>query len=140
MISYLWTFGVVCEIALFYFQAKFLKFDLYKLMQFSVFITAVRWLMLYLFPDNLSLLFISQSFHAFSFALYHTVTLSYLYKLYHDKNLASQFYYGIGFGLGGFFGSLIAGYIYGKYIFLFSSFVAILAFLVSLPHSRVSQK
>ncbi len=140
MISYLWTFGVICEIVLFYFQAKFLKFNLYKLMQFSIFITSIRWFILYLFPDSLSLLFISQSFHAFSFALYHTVTLSYLYKLYHDKNLASQFYYGIGFGLGGFFGSLIAGYIYGKYIFLFSSFVAILAFLVSLPHYRVSRK
>ena len=129
VISYLWTFGVVCEIVLFYYQAKFLKFDLYKLMQFSVFITAVRWLILYLFPDNLTLLFISQSFHAFSFALYHTVTLSYLYKLYHNKNLASQFYYGIGFGLGGFFGSLIAGYFYGGYLFLFSSIVAFLAFL-----------
>ena len=140
LISYLWTFGVVCEIALFYYQAKFLKFDLYKLMQFSVFITALRWFILYLFPDSLSLLFISQSFHAFSFALYHTVTLSYLYKLYHDKNLASQFYYGIGFGLGGFFGSLLAGYFYGEYLFLFSGVIALMAFLVSLPHSQKSLK
>ena len=129
MISYLWTFGVVCEIVLFYFQAKFLKYDLFKLMQFSIFVTSVRWMILYIFPDNLTLLFISQSFHAFSFALYHTVTLSYLYKIYHNKNLASQFYYGIGFGLGGFFGSLIAGYFYGEYLFLFSSIVAFLAFL-----------
>ena len=128
-ISYLWTFGVLCEIALFYFQAKFLKYDLYKLMQFAVFITAVRWLLIYLFPENIAILYISQSFHAFSFALYHTVTLSYLYKLYHDKNLASQFYYGIGFGLGGFFGSLIAGYFYGGDLFLFSAIFAFFAWL-----------
>jgi len=59
------------------------------------------------------------------------VTLSYLYKIYHDKNLASQFYYGIGFGLGGFFGSIIAGYFYGEYLFLFSAITAFLAFLSS---------
>jgi len=129
-ISYLWTFGVLCEIVLFYFQAKFLKFDLYKLMKFSIFITSVRWFLIYLFPNNLNILFISQSFHAFSFALYHTVTLSYLYKIYHDKNLASQFYYGIGFGLGGFFGSVIAGYFYGDYIFLISTVIAFVAFVV----------
>jgi len=128
-ISYLWTFGVLCEVALFYYQAKFLKFELLTLMRFSIFITAIRWLLLYLYHDNLYILYLSQSFHAFSFALYHTVTLSFLYKLYHDKNLASQFYYGLGFGLGGFFGSLVAGYIYGEYLFLFSSVVAILSLL-----------
>ena len=130
VISYLWSFGVICEIILFYYQAKFLKFDLFKLMQFSIFITAIRWFIIYLFPQNLILLFISQSFHAFSFALYHTVTLSYLYKIYHDKNLASQFYYGVGFGLGGFFGSLIAGYFYGEYLFLFSTIVALFAWII----------
>ena len=131
-ISYLWTFGVICEVALFWFQAKFLKFDLYKLMQFSIMITAIRWFFVYYFTDNVMILYISQSFHAFSFALYHTVTLSLLYKLYHDKNLASQFYYGFGFGLGGFFGSLIAGWFYGEYLFLFSAFVAGVAFLTTL--------
>jgi len=129
-ISYLWTFGVLCEIALFYYQAKFLKYNLFFLMKFSILITALRWLILYLFNDNIFLLYISQSFHAFSFALYHTVTLSLLYKLYHDKNLASQFYYGLGFGLGGFFGSLIAGYFYGKYLFLFSAVMAFLGYII----------
>jgi len=128
-ISYLWTFGVLCEIALFYYQAKFLKFDLLNLMRFSIFITAVRWLLLYLFNDNIFILYLSQSFHAFSFALYHTVTLSFLYKIYHDKNLASQFYYGLGFGLGGFFGSLVAGWLYGEYLFLFSAVTALLGYI-----------
>jgi PPP family 3-phenylpropionic acid transporter len=93
-------------------------------------ITAIRWLILYLFNNNIFLLYLSQSFHAFSFALYHTVTLSLLYKLYHNKNLASQFYYGLGFGLGGFLGSLIAGYFYGEYLFLFSAIIAGFGFIV----------
>lgn len=128
-ISYLWTFGVVCEIILFYYQVKFLKYSLLTLMKFSIFITALRWLMLYYFSDSVIMLYVSQSFHAFSFALYHTVTLSYLYEIYHDKNLSSQFYYGIGFGLGGFVGALLAGFFYGEYLFLFSAIVALLSYL-----------
>jgi len=130
MISYLWTFSVVCEILLFYFQARFLQFSLYGIIQFTIFITVVRWLLLYLFADSLGMLFLSQSLHAFSFALYHTATLSYLNTLYREKKLAAQFYYGIGFGLGGFFGSILAGYAYGPHLFLVSACVTLLAFLV----------
>jgi len=128
-VSYLWSFGVLCEIVLFYYQAYVIKFDLLKIIKFTVFITALRWMMLYLFPDSIFISFLSQSFHAFSFALYHTATLSYLYTLYSDKKLTSQFYYGLGFGLGGFAGSLIAGQFYGDYLFLSSAIIAFLSFL-----------
>ena len=138
-ISYLWTFGVICEIILFYFQAWFLQFNLYKIIQFTIFITIIRWLVLFLFPDTLIAIFISQSMHAFSFALYHTATLSFLYQQYEDKKLSAQFYYGIGFGLGGFVGSLLAGYFYGKYLFLVSAFITLLA-LLSLSIKTFSKK
>ncbi len=128
-VSYLWTFGVLCEIVLFYFLAHIIKLDLLKLIKFSVFITAIRWLMLFAFPTSLLISYISQSFHAFSFALYHTAVLSYLYTLYKDKKLSAQFYYGFGFGLGGFAGSLLAGAVYGEYLFLISAIIAFLAFL-----------
>ncbi len=131
-ISYLWTFGVVCEILLFYYQARFLQHPLMKIIRFTVLMTSVRWLLVFAFPDNLTILFISQSFHALSFALYHTATLSYLSSLYTNKKLAAQFYYGIGFGLGGFFGSLLAGYTYGPWLFLVSALVAAGAFVALL--------
>lgn len=128
-VSYLWSFGVLCEIVLFYYQAHIIKFDLLKIIKFTVFITAIRWMLLYLFPDLLFISYLSQSFHAFSFALYHTAILSYLYTLYSDKKLTSQFYYGFGFGLGGFVGSLIAGELYGEYLFLSSAVIATLSFI-----------
>ncbi|MCH9813009.1 MAG: MFS transporter [Epsilonproteobacteria bacterium] len=128
-VSYLWAFGVLCEIILFYYQAYVIKFDLLKIIKFTVFITAVRWIMLYLFPESLLISYISQSFHAFSFALYHTATLSFLYTLYSNKKLASQFYYGFGFGLGGFAGSLIAGQFYGEYLFLSAGVIAFISLL-----------
>ena len=129
-ISYLWSFGVICEVVLFWYQAKFLKLELMFLMKLSIALTVLRWFLLYLFSDNIPILYFSQSLHAFSFALYHTVTLSFLATIYHDKRLSSQFYYGIGFGLGGFIGSFLAGLLYGKFIFLYSALIALFALIV----------
>ena len=127
--SYLWAFGVICEIVIFYFQAPFLKHNLLKLIQFSILMTSFRWLLLYLFPEYLWVSFIAQSFHAFSFGLYHSAVILYLYKLYDDKKLAQQFMLGIAYGLGGFVGALVAGKVYGEYLFLYSSIVAFVAFI-----------
>ena len=128
-ISYLWAFGVICEIILFNYQTKFFRFSLLFLLKISIFFTLIRWLMLFFFPSNLPILYLSQSLHAFSFALYHTVILSYLSKLYSDKKLVLQFYYGFGLGLGSFIGSLWAGFVYGDFLYLHSALIAFLAFL-----------
>ncbi len=129
MISYLWAFGVICEIALFYFQAPLLKLNLLKMLKFSVFITIIRWLLLFLFPHSLNMLFVAQSLHAVSFALHHTVAISLLYTVYQNRKLAAQFYYGFSFGLGGFVGALLAGYFYGDYLYLYAAFMAALSFV-----------
>jgi PPP family 3-phenylpropionic acid transporter len=128
MTSYMWAFGVLCEIVMLYFQAPLLKMNLLKLIEFSILITAFRWLMLYLFPDSIEVAFISQSIHAFSFALYHTAVIMYLYEVYSNKKLAQQFMLGIAYGLGGSLGAVISGWFYGEYLFLFSSIVAFTAF------------
>lgn len=127
--SYLWSFGVICEILMLYFQAPILKNNLLNIIKFSIFITAIRWLLLYLFPESLTITFISQSIHAFSFGLYHSAVIIYLYSLYHDKKLAQQFMFGVAYGLGGFLGALIAGWLYGENLFLYSSGIALLSFL-----------
>ncbi len=131
-VSYLWSFSIICEVAVFYFQTYFLKYDLRFLIKLSTLITALRWLIIYLYPSSLPFLYLQQSFHAVSFALYHTATLSYLYTLYKDKKLSSQFYYGFGFGLGGFLGSVLFGYLYGENIFLYASLIAAGGYIVML--------
>jgi len=68
--------------------------------------------------------------HAFSFALYYSATIAYLFHIYENKKLAQQFFGGISFGLGGFVGSILAGIFYGEYLFLYASFVAFIAFLI----------
>ncbi len=68
----------------------------------------------------------------FNFALYHTAVITYIFTLYRQKRLAQQFVLGIGFGLGGAVGAVIAGRVYGEYMFLIEAIIALLSFLVLL--------
>lgn len=139
VVSYLWAFGVICEILFFYFQAPLLKLNLLKILKFSVFITVIRWLLLFMFPESLYISFISQSLHAISFALHHTVAISFLYTVYQNKKLAAQFYYGFSFGLGGFVGAILAGYFYGDYLYLYASIMALFSFAALFKVSELKQ-
>jgi PPP family 3-phenylpropionic acid transporter len=126
----LWVFGVVAEILMLFFQGRFLRNNLLSILQLTTFITSFRWLLLYFFPQNLLLVFFTQSLHALSFALFHSAAISYLFFRYKHKALAQQFFSGITYGLGGFLGALLAGYIYEWFsneLFLSSSFIAMLA-------------
>ncbi len=128
-ISYLWAFGVICEIIMLYYQAPLLKYNLLNIIKFSIIITAIRWFLLYLFPESIFISYFTQSIHAFSFGLYHTAVVLYLYKIYSNKKLAQQFMLGVAYGLGGFAGAIISGWIYGSYLFLISSIFALFAFI-----------
>jgi PPP family 3-phenylpropionic acid transporter len=136
--SYMWSFGVICEILLFYFQAPLLKKNLLIIIKFSLAMTILRWFLLFAFPDNVTIAFLTQSIHAFSFGLYHSATIMFLYTLYSNKKLAQQFMYGVAYGLGGFMGALIAGWTYGDYLFLYSAlfsfFALIFLFNKKLPN------
>lgn len=139
----LWVFGVFVEIIMLYSQGRLLQYNFVFLLQLTTFSAVVRWMLLYLYPENLMLLFFSQSLHALSFALFYTVSISYLHQLYANKVLAQQLLSGITFGLGGLVGAFSFGYIYeyySEYIFLVASGVAFLGFLSlvlwGLEHSK----
>ncbi|MEA3227807.1 MAG: MFS transporter [Campylobacterota bacterium] len=128
----LWVFGVVAEIIMLYFQGRLLKFNLVLLLQITIFSTIIRWYLVYLFPQNITILFFSQSLHALSFALFYSASISYLHQLYTNKVLAQQFFSGVTFGLGGLIGAFGFGYIYEYYphsIFLVASLIASLSFI-----------
>jgi len=93
-------------------------------------------MILYLFPDSLTLVFTSQSLHAIGFALYHTAAITYVFSLYTQKRLAQQFFLGIAFGLGGSVGAVLSGQIYGEYLFLVESLITFSAFMVLLIHQK----
>lgn len=130
-ISYLWSFGVVCEIVMLYFQGPLLRNHLMGIIKLATLSSVLRWTLLWLWPDHLIVAYISQSLHAVSFALYYTSTITYVFQLYSQKKLAQQFYLGITFGLGGSVGAVLAGWIYDSdphRLFLFSAVAALGAF------------
>ncbi|MEA3370594.1 MAG: MFS transporter [Campylobacterota bacterium] len=142
MTIYLWSFGVLVEIVMLYFQGRLLRGNLLLILQFTTFITAFRWFLVFAFPQNLGILFFAQSLHALSFALFHSAAISYLFVLYQHKSLAQQFFSGITYGLGGFSGALLAGYIYElypQYLFLSSAFIAFGAFVFIYLWSQKSK-
>ncbi len=130
MTSWMWSFGVICEIAMLYFQGPLLHKNLLSIIKFATFVTALRWFMLYLYPGSTQLVFASQSLHAVSFALYHTAAISYIFTLYSQKKLAQQFFLGIAFGLGASVGALVAGKFYGNMLFAIEAVIALVAFIV----------
>ena len=126
----------MCEIIMLYFQGPLLKRNLLNILQFATLVTALRWLLLYLYPDSIPLTFATQSLHAISFALYHTAAITYVFSLYTQKKLAQQFFLGIAFGLGGSVGALLSGKIYGESLFLVEAIITFCAFLVLLVHQK----
>lgn len=134
MTSWMWSFGVICEIIMLYFQGPILHRNLLSILQFATFATAIRWLLLYLYPESVIITFISQALHAVGFALYYSAAITYVYSLYTQKKLAQQFFLGISFGLGGSVGAVLSGQIYGSYLFLIESLITLLAFFVLFIH------
>lgn len=134
MTVYLWSFGVLVEVVMLFAQGRLLqKNNLLQLIRLSVFASIFRWFLVFMYPQNIAVLFLSQSLHALSFALFHSATISYLYQIYRNKKLAQQFFMGLTYGLGGLSGAVIAGYIYEYYpkmLFLSSSFFALLSFVL----------
>ena len=136
MVSWMWSFGVICEIVMLYFQGPLLQRNLLNILQFATLITAFRWLLLYLYPDSIALTFASQSLHAVSFALYHTAAITYVFSLYTQKKLAQQFFLGIAFGLGGSVGAMLSGKIYGESLFLIEALITFMAFIILYIHQK----
>ena len=129
MTSYLWSFSIICEILILYYQAPILKNNLLTIIKFCILITAIRWFLLYAYADSLEVTFFTQSLHAFSFGLYHSAVILSLHSLYKDKKLAQQFMFGVAYGLGGFTGALLSGWLYSDKLFLYSSIIALLSFI-----------
>ena len=140
IVSYLWIFGVACEIIMLLFQGPLLKhIDLLVLLFIATLSGVFRWVIIALFPKSLALIMLAQATHALSFALYYTAAIAYVYTLYTQKRLAQQFFLGISFGLGGALGAIVSGLIYKvtpSGLFIFEAAVAFIASLLLLVHRR----
>lgn len=129
-ITYLWSIGVLAEVAMFAFQGRLIKnMRPLFIIKFSIITLIARWLLLDLFPGNFWVALIAQTTHAINFALFTTAAFLFIFSRYENKKQAQMYFYGFSYGMGGFLGGLISGAVYGANIFLYSALFALIAFI-----------
>ena len=104
--------AVVAEIIVFIYVGQLFKsFTIKGLLIFSLFITAIRWILLAQYGDNFWMLVFSQLMHAASFGLYHSASILFI-RQHFDINQQSRgqaLYVGGVYGIGGAIGAYFAG-------------------------------
>ncbi len=112
-IAWLWALGVLAEIAVFFWMASIMgRYSAKKLIIISLWLTLLRWTLIPLFPEHISVLIFAQLLHAASFGLFHAAAI-YLIDEYFNKNNRGKgqaTFAALSHGLGGALGMLVAGY------------------------------
>lgn len=114
-IGQLWALGVVAEVVVFVVLHRVLAVaSLKSLLMVSLALTAVRWVLIALYPAVLPLLVFAQLLHAASFGIYHAVAIQFVHKFFVGRNQGrgQALYSSLGFGAGGAAGSLYSGYLW----------------------------
>ncbi|XZG69390.1 MFS transporter [Chitinibacteraceae bacterium HSL-7] len=113
MTGWLWTAGVLAEVALFwYWPLLTRRFELRVLFAVGFAVAAVRFAMIALFPALLPVLFAAQLGHAFTFASHHAAAMAYIHRFFAGPYQArgQALYIAFSFGLGGSLGGMLAGW------------------------------
>ncbi len=115
LIGQLWALGVVAEVVIFLFMHRWLpKYGIRNVLLISLLLSSLRWLIIGLFPESLSLLLFAQLLHAASFGTFHAAAIAWVHHYFVGKNQGrgQALYSSIGFGAGGALGSLLSGYLW----------------------------
>ncbi len=93
MTSWMWSFGVICEIFMLLFSRSPLQRNLLHILQFATLVTAFRWMILYLYPDSVILTFASSL--CMLSVLHFTILLPspMFFHSIHKRNLPNNFFW-----------------------------------------------
>ena len=134
-IGFLWSVGVIAEIIMFAYATLFLnKFSWRFLVSLCLAMTGLRFVVVGLFPEVFIAQFISQTFHAFSFGLFHVIAMRIIFQNFSlGQQGRGQALYSTMWGLGVASGSVLAGHFWqqlsGQWIFILAGCTTILGFL-----------
>jgi len=128
---------VMAEVIVFFMMHRLLQTTgARQLLLVSFVLTALRWVLIGFFVDNLSVLFFAQLFHAFSFGVFHAVSISLVHRFFTGRHQGrgQALYASLSFGAGGAAGSLLSGLLWDQidhaWLFSLAAAVAVIAFLV----------
>ncbi len=134
MIGMLWAVGVLAEVIIFLIMHRLLPmFGARKLLIATLMLTTLRWLIIGFFVDDLSMLFLAQLIHAFSFGVFHAVGISLVHDYFtgSHQGRGQALYSSVSFGAGVAIGSLISGMLWDQWgaglLFVFASCCTVVA-------------
>jgi len=138
LIGQLWALGVFAEVIIFLFMHRWLpKFGLRYVLLVSLLLSACRWLLIALFPQNLPILSFAQLLHAASYGTYHAAAIAWVHRHFTGKTQGrgQALYSSVSFGAGGALGSLISGYLWltpgPMWTYLLAAIACVIAFIIS---------
>ena len=108
----LWALGVVAEVLVFLVMHRLMpRFGIYRLLLFTLLLTALRWVLTAHFIQSLPVILFAQTLHAFSFGVYHAVAIELIHRFFVGKNQGrgQALYSSLSFGLGGAAGLYLSG-------------------------------
>ena len=136
--GFLWALGVLAEVAVFLVMHRLLVHTtLERIIQLSLLLAAVRWLLLAALADSLPALLLAQLLHAASFGTFHAACIPWVQRAFRGGHAGQgqAFYSSIGFGAGWAVGAMLTGWFWDRLAgdtFYVAAGVALLATLVSL--------
>ncbi len=138
VIGFLWAFGVVAEIGIFFVMHRLRRFwSLRSMMLWALAGTSLRWFLQMTFIDNLPWMTVVQALHAVSFGLYHFAAVSLVVQLFpgnlqgRGQAIYTGLSYGVGGAIGGFGSGLLWEVIKPDLLWLVSGGVALLAWAIA---------
>jgi len=138
VIGGLWALGVIAEVGVFLVMHRLIpKFGLRNMLVFSLFIAALRWVLLGSFVESFAMLFLIQLGHAATFGIFHAVCIQYIHQYFRGRHQGrgQALYSSMSFGAGGALGALMSGYLWetGALItFAIAATISLLALILSL--------
>jgi len=134
VIGQLWALGVVAEIGVFLKMHAWLpRFGARRLLLVATALTTLRWILLALYVEQLSVMIFAQTLHAASFGVYHAVSIHLIHRLFTGRHQGrgQALYSSMSFGAGGAVGSLVAGYLWdgvgAEWMYMTAAVVAAMA-------------
>jgi len=139
--SYMWIWAVILEGTVLFFYKKI--FSIQTFISIALIATVIRFLLIYLFPEYFFVFIMSQSLHAFSYAVYHLNILETINITFKERTpINIKIYHSISEGLSLFLGSLIGIYIYNSenfFLILSSfSFISLILFWISVKKKEIT--
>ena len=137
MIGVLWAVGVLAEVIIFLLMHRLLPvFGARKLLIATLLLTTLRWLIIGFFVDDLSMLFLAQLIHAFSFGVFHSVGISLVHEYFtgSHQGRGQAIYSSTSYGAGVAIGSLLSGVVWDQWgasvLFVFASCCTLVALVI----------